>query len=86
MKANHEKIKRQLAIAKGQIEGINKMVDDDKYCIDISNQILATISLLRNVNKEILTSHLSHCVASSKNKEELDQKIAEINSILDRTI
>ena len=84
MKADHSKIKKQLAIAKGQIEGISKMIDEDRYCIDISNQLLATIKLLKNVNKEVLASHLSHCVASSSSKEELDSKLSELKETIDR--
>ena len=47
MKAEQQNIKRLLNTAKGQIDGLNKMIDDDKYCIDISNQIMATIAILK---------------------------------------
>ena len=46
MKADHKQIKSRLNIVKGQLEGISKMIDDDAYFIDISNQILAVISAL----------------------------------------
>ena len=45
MKADPVKVKRQLSIAKGQIEGIQKMVEEDAYCIDISNQLMAAIAV-----------------------------------------
>lgn len=61
MKAEQQNIKRLLNTAKGQIDGLNKMIDDDKYCIDISNQIMATIAILKKVNIEILDAHLK-CV------------------------
>lgn len=58
MKAEQQNIKRLLNTAKGQIDGLNKMIDDDKYCIDISNQIMATIAILKKVNIEISCAHL----------------------------
>ena len=84
MKADHSKVKRQLSIVRGQMDGILKMVEEDAYCIDISNQILSAIAMLKNANKEIITAHLNHCIASAKPGEELDTKIAEIRAVLDR--
>ena len=59
------KIIRLLKTAGGQIEGIVKMVEDGKYCIDISNQIMAAQAILGRVNKEVLNAHLHSCVLSS---------------------
>ena len=84
MKADHCKVKRQLAIAKGQIDGITKMVDQDVYCIDISNQLLATIALLKRVNNEVISAHLRGCVENAKDQADLDEKIQEIDAILER--
>ncbi len=84
MKADHKKVKRQLAIAKGQLEGITRMVDEDAYCIDVSNQLLATIALLQKVNSMVIAAHLEACVKNAQNGDELDEKIAEIQGILNR--
>ncbi len=84
MKCDHCQIKRKLSIAKGQIDGISKMIDEDQYCIDISNQILSTITLLKHANNEILSSHISHCVRDAKNEEELKAKMAEVDALLER--
>ena len=65
MKADKKKITRLLKTAKGQIDGILKMIEDDRYCIDISNQILATNSILKKANLEILKAHLENCVKES---------------------
>ena len=54
MKADPAAITRQLKIARGQLDGILRMVEEDRYCVDISNQILATQALLRRINKQIL--------------------------------
>lgn len=83
MQADHKSVKRKLNIAKGQIEGILKMIDNDEYCIDISNQLLAVIVLLKHANNDILKAHLAHCVKDA-DKEKLDEKIEEIGSILEK--
>ena len=48
-----KQIKRLLNTAKGQIDGIIKMINEDKYCIEISNQILASIAILKKANMEM---------------------------------
>ena len=77
MRADHKKIQRKLSIAKGQLEGIGKM-------IDVSNQILAVITLLKHANNEILSAHLAHCVHEAKEGEDLDSKMEEVSALLDR--
>jgi DNA-binding FrmR family transcriptional regulator len=85
MHANHKKIDTMLKTAKGQVEGVIKMVADDRYCIDITNQILAIQSLLKSVTNEILKSHLQTCVIDAKNnKKELLEKVNEVVKALER--
>jgi len=57
MKADKEKVTRLLKTARGQLDGLLKMVEDDRYCIDISNQLMATQAILRNINREVLHEH-----------------------------
>lgn len=75
-----------LKTAKGQIEGIIKMIEDDRYCIDVSNQIFAVQSLLKKSNLIILENHLSHCVKDAFENGDGDEKIKEIMMILDKII
>lgn len=77
MQADKKKVTRLLKTARGQIDGILKMIEDDRYCIDISTQLMAVTSVLKRANKEILTAHLKSCVAHAKGQEELDQKVDE---------
>ncbi|MDD2494869.1 MAG: metal-sensing transcriptional repressor [Tissierellia bacterium] len=84
MKADKVKIKRLLKTAAGQIEGILKMIDDDRYCIDISNQILAVQSILKKTNNEILKSHMEMCVREAFVEGNEKEKIDEILSIIDK--
>ncbi|MDD7794900.1 metal-sensing transcriptional repressor [Clostridium sp. 'White wine YQ'] len=78
---------QSLKTGKGQIEGIIKMIEDDRYCVDISNQIIAVQALLRKANKLILKQHMTHCVkAAIKREYDAEEKIDEILSILDKVM
>ena len=63
MMADKDRVTKLLKTARGQIDGILKMVEDDRYCMDISHQLMAAEAMLNKVNKEILTAHLKHCVS-----------------------
>lgn len=82
MQADSKKVERLLKTARGQIDGILKMVEEDRYCIDISQQLMATEAILNKVNKEILTAHLKNCVAHAETEEEKEQKVDELVSML----
>lgn len=84
MKADQTKVTRLLKTARGQIDGILKMIEDDRYCIDISNQLMATQAILRNVNKEILHAHLGSCVKDAFDTGDQRQKIDEIMTVIDK--
>ncbi|MDO5293621.1 MAG: metal-sensing transcriptional repressor [bacterium] len=84
MKADHKQISRLLKTARGQIDGILKMVEEDRYCIDISHQMMATEAVLRRANKEIVSAHLKSCVLEAKTKEEQEEKIDELIKVLDK--
>ncbi len=83
MKADKTKVMRLLKTARGQVDGIIKMVEDDRYCVDISYQLLAAQSLLKKVNKEIIGAHMKHCVHDAINNDDADKKIDEMISIID---
>ena len=86
MMADHAKILRLLKTARGQLDGIVKMVEEDRYCIDISTQVMATEALLKRANKEILSAHLEHCVKDAANASEREQKIDEFVDTLNRIL
>lgn len=84
MKADHKQVIKLLNMAKGQIEGILKMVEEDRYCIDISNQLLATTAILKKTNKVVLTAHLESCVRetmTAEGAEKIDEILTVINKI-----
>ena len=82
MHANKDNINRLLNTAKGQINGVQKMIENNEYCIDIVNQLMATIAILKKTNNEILDAHLHHCVLNAKTNEELEVKMDEVSDIL----
>ena len=84
MQADKSKTLRMLKTARGQLDGIIKMAEDDRYCIDISQQISATEALLRRVNRDILEAHLRHCVQDAATSQEREEKIREFISTLER--
>ena len=84
MKSDRDKITKLLKTAKGQIDGLLKMVEDDRYCIDISNQLLSTEAILRKVNKEILHDHINCCVEGACTNDDQRKKIVEIMEIVDK--
>ncbi|HET6818682.1 MAG TPA: metal-sensitive transcriptional regulator [Mycobacteriales bacterium] len=58
-----ERVQKRLRRIEGQVRGLQRMVDEDKYCIDVLTQISAATSALRAVALELLEGHLNHCVA-----------------------
>ena len=75
-----------LKTARGQIDGIMKMIEDERYCIDISKQIFAAQSLLKKANMKILKDHMHSCVLSAVNDGTGDEKIEEIIYILEKFV
>ena len=86
MSEERKKAVQSLKTAKGQIEGIIKMIEDDRYCIDVANQILAAQSLLKKAELMILQGHLRHCVKEACNNNNPDEKIEEVNKILEKIL
>jgi len=73
-----------LKTARGQLDGIVRMLEDDRYCIDISKQILSAQSLLKRANLKVLRGHIKSCVADAIKKGEAEEKIEEIFGIIDK--
>ena len=82
MMADKAYVTKLLKTARGQLDGILKMVEEDRYCMDISTQLMATEAMLNKINKESLTAHLKHCVSNAETQEERDQKVDELVHML----
>ena len=80
-------VEKRLSRIEGQVRGLSKMVDEDRYCIDIVTQISAVRAALRRVEEEILKDHVAHCVEraiASGNKTDQREKIAELMAVISR--
>jgi DNA-binding FrmR family transcriptional regulator len=73
-----------LANARGQIDGIVRMVEEDRYCIDVSKQVLAAIALLKKANIVVLKQHMNTCVTDAMKNRNASAKIDEITMILEK--
>lgn len=82
MKADKAVVIRLLKTARGQIDGIIKMVEEDQYCIDIVHQMMASEAVLRKTMKIVLRGHLNGCVSDAFNESE-DIRSEKINEVID---
>jgi DNA-binding FrmR family transcriptional regulator len=78
---------KRLSRIEGQVRGIARMVDEDRYCIEVVTQISAVRAALRRLEEEILRDHVSHCVEhaiASGSKAEQRKKIEELMAVVSR--
>jgi DNA-binding FrmR family transcriptional regulator len=81
------KLQARLARIEGQVRGIARMVEEDRYCIDIVTQISAVRAALRRAEEEVLRDHVAHCVEQavvSGSKADQRRKIAELMEVIGR--
>ena len=79
---------KRLSRIEGQVRGLSRMVEEDRYCIDLITQIAAVRAALARVEQEVLRDHIGHCVEhaiATGNKEEQRKKIAELMDVLERS-
>ncbi|CDR30702.1 Metal-sensitive transcriptional repressor [Acholeplasma oculi] len=75
-----------LKTALGQVESVIRMTEDQRYCLDISTQISASIALLKKAQQQIISNHLNHCVLEALEKGDSKEKINEINQLLKKLL
>ena len=86
--AHKENYAKRLRRIEGQVRGIARMIDEDKYCIDVLTQISAVNSALQSVALGLLDEHLGHCVshAVASGGSEADAKLAEASAAIARLV
>jgi DNA-binding FrmR family transcriptional regulator len=84
-KASHLKRLRRI---EGQVRGLQRMLEDDKYCIDILTQVSAATKALQAFSLELLDEHLAHCVveAAQRGGPEADEKVREASDAIARLV
>jgi DNA-binding FrmR family transcriptional regulator len=70
--------------ARGQVDASIRLLEEDRYCIDVSKQILAAAALLKKANLVVLRQHMDTCVKEAVNEGKGQEKIEEITMILER--
>ena len=86
MKADKAKIEKLLKTARGQLDGILRMLDQDRYCIDVSNQIMATQAILTKVNREILIANMNSCIMNETDESNRTERIDELTHVLEKLL
>ncbi len=85
---NKPKLLNRLGRVEGQVRGIARMIEEDRYCIDVLTQLQAVRSALARVETEMLRDHLGHCIEAAitgGDPEEQRQKAGELIQLLERT-
>jgi DNA-binding FrmR family transcriptional regulator len=89
MQANAKaSVLKRLQRIEGQVRGLSRMVDEDRYCIDVVTQLSAVRAALRAAEDEVLRDHAGHCIEhaiASGNKAEQRRKVAELMDVLNRS-
>ncbi len=78
----HEDALRLLETARGQISAVIKMIEGDRYCVDISTQLLAAISLLKKANTSIINRHMDTCIRAAIKDGNVDEKLEELKQVM----
>ena len=86
--AAKDSVRKRLSRIEGQVRGLVRMVDEDRYCIDVMTQLAAVRAALRKVEEEVLRDHVAHCIdhaIASGDARDQRQKVAELIEVLGRT-
>jgi DNA-binding FrmR family transcriptional regulator len=85
---NKEAVQQRLRRIEGQVRGIQRMVDEDRYCINILEQVSAVTKALQAVALELLDDHMAHCVADAVRQggEEATAKLNEASAAIGRLV
>jgi len=81
-----EPLMKRLNRIEGQVNGIKKMIDEDRYCVDIVQQLTAVSSAISEVSLAILQSHIEGCVSDAIRKEHSDDHIEELMTTIRKAI
>jgi CsoR family transcriptional regulator, copper-sensing transcriptional repressor len=82
---DHEKLQNRLRRIEGQVRGLQRLVEEEAYCIDILTQIGSVVSALEKVGVILLKDHVEHCVKESiEQGENADEKIEELTAAVER--
>lgn len=84
--AHKQQVQRRLRRVEGQVRGLQKMVEDDRYCIDVLTQVGAVKAALDGVALQLLSDHTEHCVSEAIQAGKGGAKIRELNGAVERLV
>ena len=85
-KTHKEQVQSRLRRIEGQVRGVQKMVDEDRYCIDVLTQVSAAKAALDAVALLLLQDHTEHCVVEAIQTGDGGQKVRELNEAVERLV
>jgi CsoR family transcriptional regulator, copper-sensing transcriptional repressor len=83
---NKQKVLARLRRIEGQVRGITKMVEQDRYCIDVLTQVAAAKAALEGVSVNLLEDHMHHCVADAIKAGDGTAKVREVSEAIERLV
>ena len=84
MRADKQKVSQLIKTARGQLDGVLRMIEDDRYCIDISTQLLAAEAVIKAANREVLAAHIQGCLVDAAQNCDTEKKAEELMKILEK--
>lgn len=77
------KVLNRLSRIEGQVRGIGRMVEDDRYCVDLLTQLQAVRAALNKVESEVLKDHLDHCVMQAMTGDDMAERKAKAGELIE---
>ena len=84
MVADHDKVTRLVRTSQGQLDSVLRMIEEDRYCMDVANQLLASQALIRKATREVLRAHMAACVTDAVAAQDAGKQIDELVDIFDK--
>ena len=84
MVADHDKVTRLVRTAQGQLDSVLRMIEEDRYCMDVANQLLASQALIRKATREVLRAYMAACVTDAVAAQDAGKQIDELVDIFDK--
>jgi DNA-binding FrmR family transcriptional regulator len=81
-----ESLRKRVARLEGQVRGVGRMIEEDRYCIDIVNQISAIQAAAREISLQLLEGHVRHCVMDAAQTDDAEPKLSELIQTLGKAM
>lgn len=82
-KTRRENVRKRLSRIEGQVRGLQKMIEEDRYCVDILVQVKAVNAALKKVEGELLKDHVDHCLAAAIASDDVNERETKVAELID---